>query len=281
MNKWMTAAVLLAMAGMLQAKQLKKPDENTLWLEDGKEIESAQRPGRGHWLKSDKLEIKSREAGQGFSFYARGMGGKTATVVDLTPEYPYFTFRITGIELLNGYRNWTMFMQNGFSTNQVTAPEKGIYVYDLYQNLPEKDRARKITNLFVHLYHLRLDFEYMKLVKKPDYVVRAECAEAEIKPGSKVKFTAELAKEAEDVSITLMTNGHPRPVNVNGKTKIQLKPTDKTQKIWTAEVEIKSIGLGKAVSRHGLFMKMDVLGGDLDEPVWVGLPYKVLPKISQ
>ena len=278
MNKWITAVVLLAMIGMLQAKQLKKPDENTLWLEDGKEIESAARPGRGHWLKSDKLEINPREDGKGFSFYARGMGGKTVTVVDLSPEYPYFTFRVTGIELLNGYRNWTVFMQNGFSTNQVTAPEKGIYVYDLYQNLPEKERARKITNLFVHLYHLRLDFEYMKLVKKPDYVVSAECAEAEIKPGSKVKFTAELAKEAEDVSITLMTTGHPRPVNVNGKTKIQLKPTDKTQKIWTAEIEIKSIGIKKAAKRYGLFMKMDVLGGDRDEPVWVGLPYKVLPK---
>ena len=281
MNKWITAALLLAAAGMLQAEQLKKPDENTLWLEDGKEIESAARPGRGHWLKSDKLEIKSREDGKGFSFFARGMGGKTVAVVDLTPEYPYFTFRITGIELLNGYRNWTMFMQNGFSTNQVTAPEKGIYVYDLYQNLPEKERARKITNLFVHLYHLRLDFEYMKLVKKPDYVVRAECAGPEIKPGSKVKFTAELEKEAEDVSITLMTTGHPHSVNVNGKMKIQLKPTDKTQKIWTAEIEIKSIGIKKAVKRYGLFMKMDVLGGDLDEPVWVGLPYKVLPKISQ
>ena len=60
--------------------------------------------------------------------------------------------------------------------------------------------------------------------------------------------------------------------------KIQLKPTDKTQKIWTAEIEIKSIGIKKAVKRYGLFMKMDVLGGDLDEPVWVGLPYKILPK---
>ncbi len=276
MNKLIIAGILLA-AGIVQAKQIENPDANTSWAEDGKEIRTGERPGRGHWLKSDKLEIKSGENGRGFSFFARGMDGKTVTKVNLTQEYPYFTFRITGIELLNGYRNWTMFMQNGFSTSQVTAPEKGIYVYDLYQNLPEKERARKISNLFVHLYHLRLDFEYMKLVKKPDYVVRAECADPEIKPGSKVKFTAELAKEAEDVAITLMTTGHPRSVNVNGKTKIQLKPTDKTQKIWTAEVEIKSIGIKKAARRFGLFMKMDVLGGDLDEPVWVGLPYPVAP----
>ena len=117
----------------------------------------------------------------------------------------------------------------------------------------------------------------MKLVKKPDYVVRAECADPEIKPGSKVRFTAELAEEAEDVSISLVTAGVPRPVQVNGKVKIQLKPTDKTQKIWTTEIEIKSIGLKKPCKRHQLFMKMDVLGGDLDEPVWVGLPYGIAP----
>ena len=117
----------------------------------------------------------------------------------------------------------------------------------------------------------------MKLVKNPDYVVRAEYADPEIKPGSKVKFTAELAEEAEDVSISLVTAGVPRPVQVNGKVKIQLKPTDKTQKIWTAEVEIKSLGVKKAFPRHKILMKMDVLGGDLDEPVWVGLPYAVTP----
>ena len=67
------------------------------------------------------------------------------------------------------------------------------------------------------------------------------------------------------------------PIKVNNSIKIQLKPTDKTQKIWTAEVEIKSLGLKKARPRHKTLMKMDVLGGDLDEPVWVGLPYSIAP----
>ena len=89
--------------------------------------------------------------------------------------------------------------------------------------------------------------------------------------------TAELENEAEDVSISLITGGVPRTVKVNGAVKIQLKPTDKTQRVWSAEVEIKSIGIKKAMNRHGVFMKMDVLGGELDEPVWVGLPFKVHP----
>ena len=44
-----------------------------------------------------------------------------------------------------------------------------------------------------------------------------------------------------------------------------------------AEIEIKKLSLNKSRKRHQLFMKMDVLGGDLDEPVWVGLPYVVMP----
>ncbi len=42
-------------------------------------------------------------------------------------------------------------------------------------------------------------------------------------------------------------------------------------------MEIKRIGIRKARSRHQTLMKMDVLGGDLDEPVWVGLPYSIVP----
>ena len=282
MNKWIIAALLAA--GIVQAKQLNNPDDNTLWMEDGKEIETTRIPNFKRWCVYAKkeLEIKPLEGSKGFSFFAKdGSGRKTATKVNLSPEYPYLVFRVTGFELQNGYRNWTTVLDIGsFSSSQVTSPQKGIFAYDLYQNLEEKKAAKKSAFLHFYLYNLKLDFEYIKLVKKPDYVVRAECADPEIKPGSKVKFTAELAKEAEDVSITLTTSGQPRPVKINGALKIQLKPTDKTQKIWTAEIEVRNIGLKKPVKRHQLFMKTDVLGGDLDEPVWVGLPYAVSPKAN-
>ncbi len=185
---------------------------------------------------------------------------------------------MTGFELFKSYRNWTVRAEVGNMTvSQTNAIQKGIFVFDLYRNLPGGTAPKKTGSLNVWVYNLRLDLEYMKLVKKPDYVVRAKCADPEIKPGSKVRFTAELAHEAEDVSISLTTMGVPRLVKVNGAVKIQLKPADMTQKVWTAELEIKNIGIEKAVRRHQLFMKMDVLGGKLNEPVWVGLPYAVTP----
>ena len=281
MRRWIIVATLFV-TGAVQAKQLNNPDENTLWMEDGKEIELSAKPDFNRWMEiqgNKRLEIIPKEDGKGFSMLAEDSAGrKTVTKVTLSPEYPYLTFRITGFDLLKGYRNWTVLMEiGGFGSSQVTAPQKGIFVYDLYQNISEQEKAKKTAYLHFYLYNLRMDLEYIKLVKKPDYVVRAECADPEIKPGSIVKFTAELAKEAEDVSITMITAGQPRPVKINDALKIQLNPVDKTRKVWSADVEIKSIDLPKEVKRHQLFMKMDVLGGDLDEPVWVGLPYAVLP----
>ena len=116
------------------------------------------------------------------------------TRVKLSREYPYLTFRITGFDLLKGYRNWTFGVDGLMAASQVTAPQKGIYVFDLFRNAPEKSAAQKAAYLQIWLYNLRMDLDYIKLVKKPDYVVRVECADPEIKPGSKVRFTAELGK---------------------------------------------------------------------------------------
>lgn len=280
MKKWIMTFFAVAAAAAVQAKQLKNPDPNTLWMEDGKEIETSEQPKASQWrlIPGDRmLEIKSKEDGNGFSFIAPDKKGrKSSTLLKFSPDHPYLVFRVTDCEIFPGYCSWTVQIGLGpMRVSQVKTPQKGIFVFDLYQNLSEKEAEKKNGYLTVWLNDLRLDLEYMKLVKKPDYVVHAECADPEIKPGSRVKFTAELAEMAEDVSITLVTTEAPRTIKVNGGTKIQLKPVDKAQKLWEAEVQIDSIDIKKPLSRFKCFMKMDVLGGALDEPVWVGLPYPV------
>ena len=281
MNRCVIAVVFLFFAMAAYAIQLNNPDPNTLWLENGKDIKLSKYPNYKCWYRNDKkaLEIKSLADGKGFSFFAQDVSGrKTSTQLKLSPEYPYLVFKITGFEILKGYTGWAVLMQNiQFLASQVTVPHKGIFVYDLYRNLSKKEAAQKNGYLNIFLYNIKLNFEYIKLVKKPAYVVVAECADSEIKLGSKVKFIATLAEEAEDVSISLTTAGKPRPVKINGAKVIQLKPVDKTQKVWSAEIEVKSLDLKKACKRHQVFMKMDVLGGELDEAIWVGLPYAIKP----
>ena len=261
----------------VQSAQIKNPDADTLWLEDGKDIKTTGKSEFYRW-RSIGLEILSGTGRKGFSFYAKdGKHRKALTGIKFSPEYPYLTFRISGLEMLQGYRNWTVNINGWLSSFQAATPQKGIYVYDLFQNLPEKETANLNRYLTFYLYNLKMDLEYLKIVKNPPYTVKAECAGKAIKPGSKVRLTAYLEKEAEDVSISLITNGVPRSIKINGVLKIQLKPVNKTQKVWSTEVEVQSIGIKKAMKRHSIFMKMDVLGGDLDEPVWCSLPFEVIP----
>ena len=280
MNKWITA-VMIAAVFALQAKQMEKPDANTLWLEDGKDIAVEKKPNFRHWMPGAgkrALDIKPKADGKGFTLFAQDSNGRyTVTRIKISPEYPYLTFRITGLEVLKGYCDWRFTVEKMMTIVQTATPQKGIYVCDLFRNLPETESGRKAAYFYIYLHNLRMDLEYIELVKKPAVLVRAECADPEIKPGSKVKFIAELPNKAEEVSISLIDGRALRPVPVNDAAKIQLKPADETKTTWIAELELKSIGIQNTVSRHGLFMKMEVQGGNLNEPVWASLPYPAAP----
>ena len=64
---------MVAVAIASSARQLKKPDDNTLWMEDGKEIELCEKAVLYRWLPAG-VEIQSKADGKGFFFSA--MGGK-------------------------------------------------------------------------------------------------------------------------------------------------------------------------------------------------------------
>ena len=84
----------------------------------------------------------------------------------------------------------------------------------------------------------------------------------------------------EAVDLVLFAFEH----GINGDILVQKAPACTIETLAKAvtelfgpETEIKTIGIKKAMNRHQLFMKMDVLGGDLDEPVWCSLPFEVIP----
>ena len=265
----------------VHAEQLRNPDPETLWTENGKDIKTnAQNGYNGSWLSDGganpkHLEITPAPDGKGFVLFARDAGGrKTYTSVPVSKEYPYVVFRITSVEHLKGYRNWTLQFDNpSLVISQVTTPEPGIFVFDLFKNT-EKKGDPKNANLFFYAYNLKLGISEIKLMKTPDYRVDVEAEKKILSPGDKLKFTVTMKEEAEDVSIRLFTAGAPESLKLNGLEKIQLKPVDKTQKIWSAEVTVKTLGLpGKDYKPNSILLKTMILGGTLEEPVWSNLPY--------
>ncbi len=157
--------------------------------------------------------------------------------------------------------------------SQVTTPGPGIFVFDLFKN-NELKGSPKTVNMFFYAFNLKLGISEMRLMKTPDYRVDVEAEKKMLVPGDKLKFTVTMKEEAEDVSVRLFTAGVPIPLKLNGLEKIQLKPADKTQKIWNAEIKIESLGIpGKIYPPNSILLKTMILGGSLEEPVWSNLPY--------
>ena len=270
MFKYYLSALLLTLT--LSAEHLIKPDANTLWRETGKNNKLGAPWGRAWNNKGTVPELKTLPDGKGFYIYGKdGKGRKALTSVPVSKDYPYFVAKISDVEIFKGFTCWTFQMPN-LLTISSTKPEKGIYIFNLFPDGKDKsDKKGKPVNsayLAWYCYNTKLTFEEMCIVKTPEFAVNASCADGTIRIGSKVKFTVQMKDEAEDVSIRLYTGYLIKSIPVNGGTKIQLKPVDKTQKLWSAEVEIKSLNGGKPFKPNSVFMKTSVLGGEIDVPVW-------------
>ena len=274
---------LVALTGILLAEIKIKPDENTLWLEDGKNIVTSEKVGKG-WLGNadgsgeKKLKITPR-AEKGFDFCATdGSGKKTHRYVPRNPEYKYLVIDIEDLEMYPGiYHNWTLQMDNaGIVWGQAGALNPGIYIFDLFAGRQKEKANQKQDNLFIYVYGSTLHFNEIKMVKKPDVMieVKEKNGKNSFTIGDTLVFTVTLKEEAEDVSLRLFNSGLPSPLTINDLQKIQLKPTDDTQLVWTTELEVKEFGISeKQYNKHDRIMiKATLLGGATDRPVWTTIP---------
>ena len=62
---------------------------------------------------------------------------------------------------------------------------------------------------------------------------------------------------------------------MNGKETIELTPEDKDQKIWSAEIPVKTLVDGKRSSykKGEILLRAVVLGGSVKTPIWGLLQY--------
>ena len=266
----------------LNAELLKNTDQNTLWIENGKNIKTdAQNGFSNGWYSKPSdprcVKIESMPDGKGFSCSVQsGKLGQTYLAVPTSPDYPYLTFQILAIEYFPGYRGWIcQISKTGFSVDQISTPKPGIFAFNVYENAPAINNKSQ-NYIRIYNYGMKTVFSEIKMVKKPDYYIAAQSNAFKNKQsftvGDKIKFTVYLKEAAEDVSIRLSTTGVPNIIKINKTNKIQLKPTDESQKIWETEVEIKDLRGAKS-KRNAILMQAVVLGGELDVPIWSAIAY--------
>lgn len=276
----MTVCMTLLVYGVFThayADLLEKPDSNTLWIEDGKNITSPTKGPGDAWKGS--LEFKALPEGNGFNVESPSYEQHFSVLtVPIAAAYPWIIYEITGVEHKDGYK--ALILPNGPSNcsfAQVSNPQKGYYALNIFNGVNATPDVVRSEKLEFFLYGLKLDFKYIKMVKIPDYYVEVTSAAFATKKsfasGDTLKFTVHLKESAEDVSLRLYDSYGVEQLTFNKQDKLQLQPEGENTKVWTTSVKLESL---TGFSGKGVVMvKAIILGGGFSEPLWgvINYPY--------
>ena len=247
------------------------PNNNTYW--EVKALNEAKFQGKGIKIVNNKNSFTvSNESTSPKS------GHSIRRSVPISKEYPYLEFKTTSITPYRGYKNWSVsFRELQSSFGSITNAEPGVVVMNCFENLP-KEFTKNKANLMFYFYNFKADFQYLKMVKKPDNYITVSgdfTQKKRIQSGDMVKFTVHLKNTAEEVVLKLLYKKYLYSIKVNGSETIELTPEDKEQKIWSCQLPIKTLysTKGKKFKRGEVLMRALVLGGSVKEPIWAPLQY--------
>jgi hypothetical protein len=268
----LTLAAVLS-AGVLCAESINNPDENTLWLEDGKDIKTASGITANAW--NSDLKYTSLEGGKGFQVETvdKVVGGK---YIGVSAEYPWLVYEITNVEIIpKKYVGLSMGI-SGFACGTVLKVPAGIYAFNIYDNstVPAKGQA----HCRIDQYGLKLTYAYMKMVKEPENYIKIDseafAAKKAYATGDKLKFTVKLKDPAADVMLSFFHSYTMPAIDLGGGKTMQLKQEDKEGKVWSGELTVGTLPAKPAPSHRSIMVKADITGGTVTVPLWTNIAYK-------
>jgi len=259
----------------IEGKVIYNPDTNTLWIEDGKDIEIVEHGKPEFWQGkawAGKLEMETTE--DGFKIKSPSADREIiGRYFKFNKEYPYLVWEIDKVVYGEGYRGLTIaFPHIVFPFVSYIYP--GIFVVNPF--LSKKD-IKDFEYCRIYLYNTEIYLKYIKMVKKPDYLIEITGAEIEkkgyVEPGDEINFKVILKEKAEDVSLTFYDFYITNETKINGSSSLQLKPEDQEQKIWAGKIKIDRIDLPRqeekeSFSPGSFLIKATVLGGKINVPLW-------------
>lgn len=274
----LAAIVGLGIAGA-NAEMLMNPDENTLWLENGRDIKSGQGSSADHWLDTIKF---APLADGGFSMEAIDKANNTGRYLPMSLDYPYVVFEITKVEQRKGYVGFALPALAGSTVvpmGMVSQIPTGIFAVNIFEN----GKLGNPTPFFrIDLHNSTLNFKYLKCVKVPESYIEMSPG-APVKIGDKITFRLHLSKPAEDVSLRFFYGYTMPEIRFNGEQALQLKLEKADDpKVWTGTIDYKSIEFSlkkdQDIPPGGLLIKAVILGSENSTPVWGTNNYPVKVK---
>jgi hypothetical protein len=272
----------------IEGKVIYNPDNNTLWIEDATNVETGEVGKEGYWAGkywAGSLEIESKE--NLLRIKSPSINKEcSGRVFKFDPEYPYLVWEINKVVYGEGYRGLGIcFPHPVFQF--VTHFYPGIFVVNPF--LSKKD-IKDFEYCRIYLYNTEIYLKYIKMVKKPDYLIEINGPEIEKKgyaePGDEINFKVILKEPAEDVSLTFYDYYGTHETKINGSSFLQLKPEDDEQKIWSGKIKIENINKPSVdrKEKNDVFLpsefliKATVLGGKINVPIWTANWFEIRTK---
>ena len=180
---------------------------------------------------------------------------------DAAQRYVVFEFKNPRIVRDGKYTAWGIYLTKGGGrlAGQVVQPLAGYYTLQI----PEWDGKPADVQCIIRNYNLALDMSDVVCPKDPPKN-RAEFTEAD---GTWTVLVT-LDSPCEDVTANFLYNKRTiQPFDVGGRSSIDLKPLDATCRVWSGEVPARAYEVQP-------FLKVTVLGGRVDKPIYTWLHRK-------
>jgi len=288
-RKIVTGVALVFMCFKAGAELSESPDPNTLWILDGAAIKVEASESANHW-SNRRGNIKGGANGE--LILESAEKNQVGRYLPFLESYPYLVLEITAITVpsTSSYRALSLTLVDGSQGDSllgmVSFPEKGIFTLDTrFLTAPE----HKTKYLQFYNYNCEVTVKNIRLVAKPEnsLIMTSPAFETrgKLEAGDDLTFTVSLAEPCEDVTVNFYDGYTMPPIQLNGQSELQLKPTDASRKTWAATVKVESCISPRHTPdkpfRRGEFMaKAVVLGGKIDSSLWTANPcdFSVNPK---
>ncbi len=240
-----------------------------VWRLDEKNLQISDKHSTTDWF-GENIKMSADPEG-GFI-----VGSTVMRYFSLKPDH-WLVFELAKAEPLGGpgkYHAWTLFYPDkGIAVllNNVITIQTGLFTIRLSDL--EEPCCKAGT---IYAYNLNLHFRYIQLEKEPENSLCAEIEENKtmLKPGDKFRIVLKLKEPCEDVTCKLEFNfgRQPIPFVLNGTDSVELKPTDKTGKVWAADIIIQNYKTQHEIKKRSVTIKAITLGGKLDIPIYGKIP---------
>lgn len=283
MNRQIFGLLCVLAAACVQAQVTQKPDEQTLWREEGKQLETGSGNAAQHWNIANIIRFEGTADGSILIAGSQPTEGKYQVGRHLPADggFPWLTWEVSGVKHTGPYRALGIgFTEKGaIHLDMVGTVQEGLFVVPAWAvgvTPPPQGFFR------INLFGTEATLKNLRQVKSPPHRVEiTSSAGAAAGTGDTITFRVVCPQEVEDVTLSLWDSYTYRAMNLNKQAKLQLKPQGEKGDVWQAAVKIESLDRGALAKDAAAFpigrvlVKVTILGGDLKTPLWSVVPFEL------